>query len=35
MKKRTLIQAIALGLALGTGASAMAQATWKPTNPSI
>eukprot|EP01041_Mallomonas_annulata_P029634 gene29634-biopygen22164 len=33
MKKRTLIQAIALGLALGTGASAMAQATWKPTKP--
>lgn len=33
MKKRTLIQAIALGLALGTGASAMAQATWKPNKP--
>jgi tripartite-type tricarboxylate transporter receptor subunit TctC len=33
MKKRTLIQTIALGLALGTCASAMAQATWKPTKP--
>ena len=33
MKKRTLIQAIALGLALGSGASAMAQANWKPTKP--
>ena len=33
MKKRTLIQTIALGLALGASASAMAQATWKPTKP--